>query len=462
MIQLRPYQEDAVAAIRRAFGERRRRVLFVLPTGGGKTTIFSHITHSVAGRGKRVCVLVHRQELVDQVSGALAAVGVAHGIIAGGRPETDEPVQVASVASLGRRLDRVQAFDLLVPDEAHHAVAGSWRAILDAMPRAFVLGVTATPERLDGRGLGDAFDVMVQGPTVADLMAAGFLVPATVYAPAEPVDLSSIRTERGDYAPGALAEAMSSGSLVGNAVEHYGRLSKGVPAIAFCAGIEHSRMVASRFIAAGFRAAHVDGTTDRDERRAMIAALGSGGLDVLTNAGLISEGVDVPTVGAAILLRPTQSLGLYLQQVGRALRTAPGKTRALILDHAGNSLRHGLPDEVREWSLAAKPRRSREPARAVGPRRCPECDAVNPTEALVCEVCGAELRRSAEEVREIEARLIEAERVAIHARIRAMSYGEAIRWADTEDKLRQVAKARRYHHGWVHHQLAALADRAAA
>ncbi len=197
-------------------------------------------------------------------------------------------------------------------------------------------------------------------------------MPAVVYAPPEGLDLSRLHSRGGDYAADELAEAMSDKALVGNAIEHYGRLCRGVPAVAFCAGIGHSRAVAERFNAAGFRAAHVDGDTEKEERRRLIAALGTGDLDVLTNAGLISEGVDVPAIGAAILLRPTQSLGLYLQQVGRALRPAPGKREAIILDHAGNSLAHGLPDEARAWSLDDKPRRQREgmPAR---PRRCPKC-----------------------------------------------------------------------------------------
>ena len=175
---LRPYQERGVAEIRAAFNHGARRVLFVLPTGGGKTTIFSYITSAAAGRGNRVCILMHRQELVDQVSGALAAMGVPHGIIAGGHPETDHPVQVASVASLVRRLDRIEPFDSSFLTRRTTPSRGPGGEVLDAMPRAFVLGVTATPERLDGRGLGGALEKMVVGPIVADLTTGGFLVRA--------------------------------------------------------------------------------------------------------------------------------------------------------------------------------------------------------------------------------------------------------------------------------------------
>ncbi len=169
---------------------------------------------------------------------------------------------------------------------------------------------------------------------------------------------------------------MSDGALVGNAVEHYGRLCRGVTAVAFCAGVAHSWAVAERFNAARFRVAHVGGDAEKDEQRRRIEALGTGDLDVLTNAGLIFEDVDVPAIGAAVLLRPTKSLGLYLQQVGRALGPATGKDRAIVLHHAGNSLAHGLPDEARSWSLDDKPRRQRKGVPAK-PRLCPACGTVN-------------------------------------------------------------------------------------
>ncbi len=179
MIVLRDYQQVGVDRIRHAFARRTRRVLFCLPTGGGKTIVFTWIGAAVAARGKRVVVLVHRVELVEQVSKALAGMGVGHGVIAAGHPTTDAAVQIASVATLARRLAAGFAPpDLVVVDECHHAVAGTWSKVLAAAPEAFILGVSATPERLDGRGLGSAFDVLIEGPTVAELTAAGHLVPA--------------------------------------------------------------------------------------------------------------------------------------------------------------------------------------------------------------------------------------------------------------------------------------------
>ena len=459
---LRAYQQSAVAEVRAAFGARRRRVLFVLPTGGGKTVVFAHVASGAAARGRRVVIVVHRRELLRQASRALANAGVAHGLIAAGTPETAASVQVASVDTLVRRLDRVGLFDLVVIDEAHHAVAGTWVRMLEAFPEAFVLGVTATPERLDGRGLGGVFDAMVSGPSVADLTAAGWLVPAKVYAPPARIDLSGIRRRGGDYAVEELAEAMSDRVLVGNAVEHYRSLAAGVPAVAFCVNVAHSRLVADRFAAAGVRAAHVDGQTAEAERDRLIAALASGEIQVLSNCGLISEGVDVPALGAAILLRPTRSLGLYLQMVGRALRPAAGKVRALILDHASNTWTHGLPGESRAWSLDGRPKADRVARRAPGElfRRCPACAALHPPATSACEACGADLTAGPAEIAEIEAQLVEAcqqEAASLAGQVREMSYGRAMRWAGTDpQRLVLVAQARGYKRGWVRHRLAEI------
>ena len=173
---LRDYQTTGVADIRRHFARGVRRVLYQAPTGSGKTVLFAFIVESAVARGNRVVILAHRQEIVDQISAALTSLGVPHGIIAAGYDETPAPVQVASVATLVRRLDRLCGIDLIVVDEAHHAVAGTWRKILAAAPQAKVFGVTATPERLDGKGLSDVFETLVLGPTISELVDGRYLV----------------------------------------------------------------------------------------------------------------------------------------------------------------------------------------------------------------------------------------------------------------------------------------------
>jgi superfamily II DNA or RNA helicase len=211
-------------------------VLYQAPTGSGKTVLFTAVVSGAAERGNRVVILGHRQEIVDQISEALDALGVAHGLIAAGHPETPLlSVQVASVATLIRRLDRFTGADLLVIDEAHHAVAGMWRKIIAALSQAKILGVTATPERLDGRGLRD---VLVIGPAVADLIEGGFLAPFVTYAPPRTPDLTGVRSRMGDYAVGELSAAMSRGVIIRGAVEEYAQRCPGAPAIVFCVDID--------------------------------------------------------------------------------------------------------------------------------------------------------------------------------------------------------------------------------
>jgi len=435
------------------------RVLLQLPTGAGKTFIFCRIGAGAIAKGKRVWLLGHRAEILTQISDALYALGIDHGVLEGGQQDTSATIIVASIATMARRLDRYNDVppDLIIVDEAHHAVAGSWRKILNAFPTARILGTTATPERLDGRGLGDVFQAMIIGPDVAELTRQKYLVPAVVYAPSVAVDLSGVRTRAGDYASDDLAKVMGQGALVGDAIEHYKNLGGGVPAIAFAVNVAHSQQIAARFNAAGIAAAHVDGETPAAERNHFIAALGTGKLKVLCNCGLISEGVDVPIVGAAILMRPTQSLGLYLQMVGRALRPAPGKTRAIILDHAGNSWRHGLPADPREWSLEGKPRQQRDDQPQRRLRHCKACGVINAVGAMQCVGCGAELKPTPAEQREIQAKLVAAEQRRMIQEIRGMSYQEARRFADSADKARLVAFAKGWKPGWVYYRVRELA-----
>ena len=335
-VTLRPYQEDMVAKIRHAF-RTYKRVLAVAPTGSGKTRTFAYITQAAADKGNRVIVMAHRQEIVTQISGAL------------------------DVQTLARRIEKIPKPTLLVIDEAHHGTSGAYQKIAEAWPDIKTLGVTATPRRLDGKGLHRCFDDLVQGPEMADLIAEGFLAGYILLAPPQVADLTVISTRMGDYSTDELAEAMDKSVITGDAVNHYRTYLNGKPAIVFCVTVEHAEHVAAQFRDAGYRAASVDGKMDRAQRRSLINGIGNGELNVLTSCELISEGVDVPVVAGAILLRPTKSLGMYLQQVGRCLRPKPDGSKAIILDHVGNALQHGVPDMVRPWTLSDKKKKDAPP-----------------------------------------------------------------------------------------------------
>jgi DNA repair protein RadD len=409
-MNLRDYQQQAISDLRFAMQQGAKAPLLCLPTGGGKTIILATIAAQAAARGRQVLILVHRRELIHQTASKLAWAGLDHGIIAAGHPASDHAVQIASVQTLVRRLSRMAwQPSLVIVDEAHHAAAGSWRQILEHWSDAYRLGVTATPCRLDGRGLSEAFDQLVMGPSVADLVFWGFLSAARIYAPPVVADLSGIRRRAGDYANDQAAAAMDRPTVTGDAIAHYQRLADGQQAIAFCCNVAHAVSVCDAFKTAGISAALLlGGTGARDQ---VVAQYAAGVVRVLVTVDVVSEGFDVPAASCAILLRPTQSLGLYLQQVGRVLRPAPGKDAALILDHVGNVTRHGFPDDPREWSLAEGIVRGGRGTPAPSVRTCPECYAAFKP-APQCPVCGAQCAPSKRKIEQREGELQELKREA--------------------------------------------------
>jgi DNA repair protein RadD len=463
MIQLRDYQQTAIEGVREAFRAGHRAPLLVAPTGAGKTVMFGFVASETAKRGRRVLILAHRRELIRQASRKLTETGVPHGIIAPGNTPTRDLVQVASVQTLGRRINRADAPDLIVIDEAHHAVAGQWAQIIAAYPQARLMGVTATPERMDGRGLGveagGCFDSLVMGPAVADLVTGGFLTPTKIWAPSEAPDLSGVRTRGGDYDAGALADAMAKPQIVGDAVAHYQKHAPGQPAILFSPSVAHAEAMAEAFRAAGIRAVAASGATEASKRDAAIAGLATGAVQVLCSCDLISEGLDVPAVGAVILLRPTKSLGLYLQQVGRGLRPAAGKAHLVVLDHAGNTLRHGPPEMPREWSLAGRPKKKRDQDDAPPARQCPECFAVH-APAPCCPECGHEYKSGGREIEHVAGELSEVTDAMAARWGRHIPLSKVLRDARDED-LAAVARARGYKQGWVFHMRQQRAQRRA-
>lgn len=475
-ISLRDYQEKSLDGLREAYRSGHHRPLLVCPTGGGKTVIFCYVSARSSAMGNRVLILVHRAELLRQTSRALERMAVPHGMIAPGYTPSSDLVQVASVQALVRRLSKMAwRPDLIVVDEAHHAVAGTWAAVLACFPEARVLGVTATPCRLDGRGLSDVFDHLVVGPSTAELTERGFLTRAKIYAPPVLADLSHIKIKYGDFAIGQVSDTMDKPAITGDAVSHYKRLCAGQPAIAFCASVNHAHHVAAGFKAAGFNAACLDGSMGDQERAGLIEGLGNGRVHVLTSCEIVSEGTDIPVVTAAILLRPTQSEGLFLQQVGRVLRpvyaqgadisTDAGRLRAIaagpkpsaiILDHVGNIARHGFPDDVREWTLDGRQRRrggDDDPPPAV--RQCPQCFMAHKP-APVCPGCGF-LYQPKE--RQLEQRDGELEEVkADEVRQKRAQVGKA----KTLEELQAIEKARGYKPGWALHVWRARSARRSA
>jgi superfamily II DNA or RNA helicase len=390
--------------------------MLVAPTGAGKTVIAAAIVQGAVKKGKRCLFLVHRRELAVQASRKLYDAGIDAGMVVPGfPPRPQQSVQIASIQSLTARALRsatmdLPAADLVVIDEAHHATAATYGTILTAYPDAVILGLSATPARSDGRGLGRVFDCIVECPTVAELTAMGFLVPTRIFGPPDPPDLKGIKVARGDYVERELAERMDKPTLIGDIVMHYLRHGERRPAVAFAVNVAHSVHLADSFNAAGISAAHLDGTTPVDERDDILARLASGSLDVVTNCAVLTEGWDCPAASCAILARPTKSLGLYRQMAGRVLRTHPGKTDAIIIDHAGLTFAHGYINDEITWTLRDdhrvqnKSHASRMSQKGVTLAQCPECSGIR-FRGQPCPSCGWRPRRGAEIIEVVDADL---------------------------------------------------------
>jgi len=390
-MQLRPYQTDLIAKARQSLRDHQS-VLMVAPTGAGKTALTVHMMATAASRGISSIFCVHRDTLLAQTSRALWEQKVEHGVIAAGRGMSPRiPVQVASVQTLVRRLDRVSEPGLIVIDEAHRAAAETYQKIIRAYPKSRVVGLTATPQRTDGKGLSDIFQGMVEGPTVASLIRDGYLCPYVIFGVSKPVETASLKKRMGDYVAEEIEAIMDKPSITGDAVAHYKRHANGKRCVVFCATLNHARHVCEAYNQAGVTAEHIDGNTSSAERQAILARVKSGETLVLTNVELVIEGVDVPAIEAVQWLRPTASLIIWCQGNGRGFRQAHGKDHLIILDHVQNYARHGLPDDERQWSLEGDPNRGKR--KKADPdemriKQCEKCYAIfnpGPTE---CPSCG--------------------------------------------------------------------------
>jgi DNA repair protein RadD len=452
MVELRNYQHDCVEKVRVAM-RTYRRVMLQSPTGSGKTVMFSHLAERVWRNEKRVYALAHRIEIVNQISAAFQDNGVRHGVIAPGRYETDWPVQCAMVQTLANRLERIPRPDLLIIDEGHHAVAASYLSIMKHWEDAHVLLVTATPRRLDGRGLAEVADTLVLGPTVRWLIDNKFLAPFRYIAPAVVADLSNLRTSMGDYVTQQVADAMDRRDVIGDIEAHYRQFFDGAPAVVFCPNVAAARHLAEEFRAKGWKAASVDGASDPGDRKAMIDGIGSGQLNALMSCSIIDEGTDIPMVAGIINASPTQSLVRYLQRVGRSLRPKPDGRPAIILDHVGDVTRHGLPDFRHKWTLEGKKRNS--DFRAPATRTCPKCFLVfTPAPRCPDAACGYEFPALANRGLAVSLPVKPGQLQELSGDwLKHGDLREVLRSAVTRDQVDAIRKARGYQPNWTNVQM---------
>ena len=385
---LRDYQQDVYRKTVEAFRQGYKRPLVCLPCGGGKSYLFAEMAKNTRGE---VLILTHRRELLSQHNDLLSGLGIN--------------ARVSMVLTEANRLGQHQRPALIITDEAHLSRSNSWMKVLDYY-NTFTVGFTATPVRLDGKPLGDMYDTLIEGVSVKWLIENKRLAPFEYYAPMT-IDVDSVRRVAGDYVVSDLERIMNEKAIYSNAIDSYKRLANGEKTIAYCVSVKHAETLAEQFRNAGYAAASISaGTPNREQ---IMDDFRNGKITVLCNVGIISEGISINDVTCCLLLRPTESIALGIQQMMRCMRYAPGKT-AKIIDCAGNFMRVGLPDEDREWSITASAKKP-ETMTSEGDftvRICKKCFKTFKT-APVCPYCGEVYQLSPREIKAHEA--IELQRI---------------------------------------------------
>ena len=453
MPESRWYQSEAVPAIRAAL-VKHRSVVYVLPTGGGKTIIAAEIARRAAAKGSRTMFLVHRRELVKQAIGTLreACPGMSIGVEAAGWPRMPWALlQVGMVQTIVRR-EGIEPPKLVFIDEAHHMRAAMWEKVIARWPAAALVGLTATPERFDRRGLGKHFKSMVLGPSIERLVSDGFLAPTRTLRLPSLLKLVGLKRDRnGEYSRKDQGTRVTPHAIAAT-VDAYKRYADGKQAIFFGVNTNHSRSVCEQFRGRGISAWHVDGTDPDSRRDRIMREFRDRSIRVIGNCDIVSEGFDAPSCEVIILGAHTSSVTRYLQNAGRAMRPGPGKT-ALVLDTTGISHDLGLPDEPREWSLEdgeVKKKRKKNTARACKvcftlfrAKICPQCGHVPPPPS-VPEETSTEL----EEARRMPRQ--RGRRSSLWAEVSQAKRSDSPRAA-----LESIAEARGYQPGWALHILRA-------
>lgn len=464
--KLRPYQQDLKNQIVQHWSlHPRDNVLGVLPTGAGKTVFFSDVIFDEPGA---TCAVAHRQELVSQISLALARNKIRHRIIG---PQSivktivrlhmeevgtsfydpNSRHAVAGVDTLVRRGDQLENWlptvKLWVMDEAHHVLRDNkWGKGIEMFPNARGLGVTATPCRADGNGLGahadGVFNVMFMGPSMRDLIKMGFLTEYRIFAPPSTFNRETVPVSQttGDFNLDKMRKAVAGSSLVahdektvtGDVVAHYLRIAKGKLGVTFVPELSAADEVAEQFISAGVPAAVLSSKSPDIERASVLRKFRNREILQLVNVDILGEGFDCPAIEVVSFARPTESYSLYCQQFGRALRLLDGKTHALIIDHVGNVARHGLPDAPREWTLDRREKRSGK-SEVSTVRTCVACTAVYERYLDACPECGEPVPAPAERSGPV---FVDGDLFELDASVLAQLRGDVIGARETPEAMR--------------------------
>lgn len=389
-IQLRDYQAESIERIRNQIRAGQKKILFVLPTGGGKTILTGFMLQEAIKRGFNCWFVVHRKELISQSADKFKLFDLECSYIASGMDyDPDCKLQLCMVNTLANRIHKIKERpDLIFIDECHHAICATYERAIRECPMSLQIGLTATPKRLDGKGLKSAFDVMVQGPTMEQLIGQEALTNYVIHAPKNSLNLDGIKTTAGDYNQKETIKRIEEAKIIGDAVKEYRRIADGKKLVVFAQSIEHAEQIAKNYNDAGIPAKAISSKSTAQDRELAINQFHSGEIKILTNCNLVSEGFDVPSCDGIQVFRATKSLAMYLQQCGRALRPDPGNPgkKAVIIDHVKNWEYHGFPCMDHEWKLEYPKRKKKDNTITV--KRCPYCFAVTYLAATKCKECG--------------------------------------------------------------------------
>lgn len=421
--------------IRKEILNGKHAICCVLGCGGGKSVIQAYISANANKKGNRVLFLVHRKELCEQIIATFTDCHVDFNL-----------TTVCMVQTASRHINKIQKPDIIITDECHLSTAKTYVKIYNAFPDAIRLGFTATPCRLNQGGLGEVYETLIEGVSTRWLIDNHHLADYKHYS-VPLADTSSLGTRGGEFVAAEVQSLMESKDIYGNTIDNWKRLANGKKTIVYCSSVESSKETCKKFISNGISAAHLDGNTKPDERTQIMKQFREGKILILCNCELFSVGLDVPDCECVILLRPTQSLTLYIQQAMRCMRADknnPDKI-GIIIDHVSNIYRHGFVDDNRDWSLDVKKRKEKN---VVKIKECPQCYAVYSADKEKCPFCKFEchiVKQTTDKRKTIEVDLQEVKRINDIQNAAYLDYQKC----NTFSELVEFQKARGYKFAWV-------------
>jgi DNA repair protein RadD len=443
----RDYQYEDIAKIRDTYKAGSKATIYVSHTGSGKTIVFSYITERLYQNKQKILICTHRDNILQETSKKLTAIGLKHGIIAPGYPSVRYQIQLASIQTLVRRLNQwnFDWFDWMIFDECHHIGASTWQKIRSHFYKANLYGTTATPVRLDGYGMGNDFETMIVGKSYDYLVDKGFLSYPVYYVPENlqlDYDLAHIKKNGYDYNKKQSELILDKRIITGNAIAEYAKLCDKEPALAFCVSIKHAEHVAEEFRNAGYLTDVIHSKIKPAKIAETIEKLRRGELHVVTSCDKVGEGTDIPKLRAVILLRYTASITVNHQQNGRASRPYEGKENSIHIDLVGNCKTHGLINFPIKWELT---KGKFEPP-VQGVIECEFCMKYYSVNLRACPHCG-------------KMRIIKKKKrqdpIVVPGELKRVDYiklNEDVKKAESLYDLKKIAKEVGYKPGWAYHR----------